>query len=280
MKPQKISMIIGIIVIIILIGSVSYFFIDNSKKINIDFKVPNYYSLARYNYDGDFNKFAEDSYNWYKSIENNEGVYIINTSYNSDELLNLWRENKVYKTIPNKAFWEFTVSPTYLKEMNISINSQDLEDANKGTRLYLIPSNFTDEDFETMKSYLQEIALYELDKSIIKTKFVENKNIKIVRYNPNNSYFTWQNEKGQPITDNAPVIYVCTSENMKYFESESLYATGVDSYIKFSSKEIMEKYTKDTSLKDYNLSFETSNQIYKDASKHKLVDFGIDKAFE
>lgn len=279
MKNKKTTMIMGI-VIIILIGIVSCFLINNSKRINIDFKVSNYYSLARYNYDGDFNKFAKDSYNWYKSIENNEGVYIINTSYNSDELLNLWKKNKVYKTIPTKAFWEFTVSPTYLKEMNISINSQDLEDATKGTRLYLIPNNFTDEDFETMKSYLQETALYELDKSIIKTNFVENKNIKIVRYTPNDSYFTWQNEKGQPITDNAPVIYVCTSENMKYFESESLYATGVDSYIKFSSKEIMEKYTKDDSIKGYNLSFETSSQIYKDASKHKLVDLGIDKAFE
>ena len=114
MKNKKTAMIIGIIVIIILIGSVSYFLVNNSKKINIDFKVSNYYSLARYNYDGDFNKFAKDSYNWYKSIENNEGVYIINTSYNSDELLNLWKENKVYKTIPTKAFWEFTVSPTYL----------------------------------------------------------------------------------------------------------------------------------------------------------------------
>lgn len=279
MKRKKIIEI-AVIIFLILIGGVIYFYINDSNKINIDFKVPNYYSLANYNYDGDFNKFSIDTYNWYKSIENEDGVYIINTSYNSEELLKAWKDNKVYKTIPNDAFWEFTASPSYLKQVNIVIDQKDLDDAIRGVRLYLVPDTLNDEEFETMKSYLEETAMYELDSSMIKTNFVKNKEIKVVKYSPKDSYFTWQSEKGEPITDNSPVIFVCTSENMKYFESESLNATGVDSYIKFANKETMENYTKVDSLKEYNLNFTTSSQIYKDASKHKLVDSGIERAFD
>lgn len=37
--------------------------------------------------------------------------------------------------------------------MNINIDSQDLEDAISGTRLYLVPNNLSDEDFEIMKYF-------------------------------------------------------------------------------------------------------------------------------
>lgn len=131
-----------------------------------------------------------------------------------------------------------------------------------------------------MSAYLDEEAKYEAEKGAIKTAFTENKEVKIIRYTPNGSYFTWQSDKGQPVTDDAPVIYVCTSENMKYFESESLIATGINSYIKFINKETMEKYTNANILKKYNMNFLPSSEIYKNASKVKLVDSGIEKAFE
>lgn len=277
---KKKNIVIATILLVVVIGiTIILAFLNNSKKINIDFKVPNYYSLANYNYDGDFNKFYFDTYNWYKSIENENGVYLINTSYNDEELLNIWKENNVYKTIPNKAFWEFTASPSYLKQINVNIDPNDLNDASNGVRLYLVPDTLNDVEFETMKAYLEESALYELDKSIIKTNFVENKSIKVVKYSPKETYFTWQSEKGEPITDNSPVIFVCTSENMKYYESESLIATGIDSYIKFGNEEIMENLSDYDNLKKYNLNFMSSSEIYKEAAKNRLVDSGIEKAF-
>ncbi|MCM1180963.1 MAG: hypothetical protein NC347_11940 [Clostridium sp.] len=279
-KYDKEKIVIATILLVVVIGiTIILAFLNNSKKINIDFKVPNYYSLANYNYDGDFNKFYFDTYNWYKSIENENGVYLINTSYNDEELLNIWKENNVYKTIPNKTFWEFTASPSYLKQINVNIDPNDLNDASNGVRLYLVPDTLNDVEFETMKAYLEESALYELDKSIIKTNFVENKSIKVVKYSPKETYFTWQSEKGEPITDNSPVIFVCTSENMKYYESESLIATGIDSYIKFGNEEIMKSLSDYDNLKKYNLNFMSSSEIYKEAAKNRLVDSGIEKAF-
>lgn len=252
----------------------------NRNKVNIDFKVPNYYSLAEFNYNGDVNEFSKDTYSLYKSIENEDGVYIINTSYISSELLKVWKDGKVYKSIPDNAFWEFTASPSYLKQININIGQKDLDAAVGGVRLYLVPDTMSNEEFEKMKSYLEEAALYELNKSIIKTSFVKNKEIRFVKYSPKGSYFTWPSDKGEPVTDNSPIIFVCTAENMKYFESESLYATGVDSYIKFADKETAERFTNVDYLKKYNLFFSPVSKIYKDSAKNKLVDYGIDRVFE
>lgn len=262
-----------------LIAAVVYITIGR-KKTDFDFTVPNYYSLAQYDYDGDFNEFYQDSYDWYKSIEDKEGVYIINTSYNSTEMLQIWRDGNVYHNVPDAPFWEFTVSPSYLKQMNINLEEENLSAAASGVRLYLVPDTMSDAEYEVMCAYLEETALYAVEQSKIKTNFVENREVKIIRYTPTGSYFTWTSENGVPITDDAPILYVCTSENMKYFESESLIATGVDSYIKFLNQDIMENLTKDNRLKKYKLKFTLSSDIYIKAAKYDLVDSGIDKVFE
>ena len=274
---KKKIIISGVIIIGLLSALVVIY---KNQKIDIDITVPDYYSLAYYNYDGDFNEFYNDSYSWYKSIENKYGVYIINTSYYNGELLKIWKDENIYKAVPDKAFWYFAASPSYLRQMNIDINENDLNDAKAGVRLYLVPDTLNDDEYAVMSAYLDEEAKYKAEKGAIKTAFTENKEVKIIRYTPNGSYFTWQSDKGQPVTDDAPVIYVCTSENMKYFESESLIATGINSYIKFINKETMEKYTNANILKKYNMNFLPSSEIYKNASKVKLVDSGIEKAFE
>lgn len=279
MKDKKI--IIGGCILLFILAIVIVIFVANQgKSVHVDIKVPNYYSLANFNYNGDFNEFYQDTYNWYKLIENEAGVHIINTSYISEELLQVWNDNKVYNAIPNNAFWEFTVSPSYLNIVNISVEQQDLDDAARGVRLYLVPDTLQDEEFEAMRSYLEETALYGVDQSIIKTNFVKSREVRVARYSPKGPYFTWPSVKGVPITDDDPVIYVCTAENMKYFESESLIATGVDSYIKFANEGIVEKFTKDESLMKYHLNFKTSSEIYRSAAKSKLVDSGIATAFE
>ncbi len=281
MMKNKKGIVTGLTILLasMLIAAVIYMMIGR-KKTDYDFTVPNYYSLAQYNYDGDFQEFYQDSYDWYKSIEDKEGVYIINTSYNSAEMLQIWRDGEVYHNVPDTPFWEFTVSPSYLKQMNINLEEENLNAAASGVRLYLVPDTMPDTEYEIMRAYLEETALYAVEQSRIKTNFVENKEVKVIRYTPTDSYFTWTSESGEPITDDAPILYVCTPENMKYYESESLIATGVDSYIKFLNKDIMEDLTKDNHLTKYNLTFTSSNEIYKKAAKYDLVDSGIDKVFE
>lgn len=272
---MKKKFIISFIVIISLIIIFSLVFL---KKPNIT--VPNYYSLYEFYYTGDFSEFYKDFYDWYKKMENDSNVYIINSSYYDEEILKSWKENNVYKSIPNNPFWYFTASPTYLKQMNINVDQEIIEEAIKGVRLYLIPDTLNQEDIDIMKSYLKEDAIKNAEKSNIQTTFTKNNDVKIITYRTSNNYFTWPNNKGVKITNNAPIIYVCTSENMKYFESESLIATGVDSLIKFKDKETLDKYSDPNLSQKYNLKFLQSNEIYKNATKSGLVNWGINRVFD
>ncbi|MDE5974001.1 MAG: hypothetical protein K2G73_04945, partial [Eubacterium sp.] len=219
------------------------------------------------------------SYDWYKSIENENGVYLVNTAYYNDDILNIWKENKIYNSVPYKAFWYYTVSPSYLKKMNININNDIINDAANGTRLYLVPDTLSQNEIEQISSYLKEDALKNAEKSTVETAFTDNQKIKITSYTPKDSYFTFPSDKGEAVTDNAPIIYVCTSANMTYFEYESLIATGIDSYIKFDSKDIMKEYSDKDELKEYHLKFKKLSSIYKNAAKADLVDNNIDKLF-
>ena len=65
--------------------------------------------------------------------------------------------------------------------------------------------------------------------------------------------FTWNIKSTNENTCDNPVIYVCTPENMTYFQSESLRATGFDGYIKFINKTVAEKYLNKDLLKKKNL---------------------------
>lgn len=57
---------------------------------------------------------SQDMYDWYKSVENSDGVYIVNTTYYSDDVLNYYEEGASLE-----PFWYFTLSPNYLNELGI-----------------------------------------------------------------------------------------------------------------------------------------------------------------
>ena len=50
-------------------------------------------------------------------------------------------------------------------------------------------------------------------------------------------------EKKNGVTSRNPVIYVCTPENMTYYENESLRTTGLDGYIKFKNEKVANECT-------------------------------------
>lgn len=279
MKNKKKIIAAGILAAVVIIAAL-IFAVGSHGKENPDINVPNYYSMSEFNFDSDFDTFRKDSYEWYKQIEDKDGVYIIHTSFYDSDVLDVWRENGLYNSVPNKPFWYFTASPSYLKEMGIVLRDNEISNAKNGTRLYLIPDSLSDEDAEMMESYLKEEAPEHIETSKIKTAFTDNPEVKVIRYTPKGAYFTWPGEKGEKAEDSAPVIYVCTSENMKYFENESLIATGLDSYIKFKNMPYAEKYLKNSAMLKYNSKFASARDIYADAAQQRRIDKSLVKLFE
>lgn len=276
-KKKAIILSIGIIVLLLIY--IIYLANRSEIKSPVEITNPDYYSLIEFYYEGDFKKFYMDAYNWYKKIENNEGVYLIHTTYLDNMVLDIWRENQVYNSIPDKAFWYFIASPSYIKNIGINISDEEITNAKDGVRLYLLPDTLSEEEMKKMKLYLEEDALKNAKESSIKTTFTKEQEIKFITYTPDRNYFTWYSEKGQPLVDKAPVIYVCTSENMKYFESESLIATGLDSYVKFENKESLDNCIDDI-FENYNLKFLQSSEIYKKAEKDGRIDRGKNQVFK
>lgn len=278
---MKKKYLFGIIAFVfVFMFGIGLFVLLQNKEEKVDVKVPDYYAMAEYNFSGDFTEFEKDSYNWYRKIEHENGVFLINTDYYSDYVLSEWKKNNVYTSIPDKPFWYFTVSPSYLSEMNISIDEAEITNAENGVRLYLIPDNLTDAEAEKLELYLKEDALKNAEDSKIETTFTNNLEVKFLKYTPNGKYFTWVSDIEQETSTESPVIYVCTSENMKNYENESLFATGVDSYIKFANENIIQQYDDNDFIDRYSIKFQKSSLIYKNAAKANLVEHGIDEIFD
>lgn len=282
MKIYKKHLMLGTagFIALIIAAFVIVFALSRNDAADIPFTVPDYYALESFFFEGDVNEFRRDGYQWYKSIENQKGVYLIHTDYIDEELLKLWRANRIYDHLPQKAFWYFAASPSYLREIGVDVSTTDIESAGSGVRLYLVPDTMANSEWEAMSAYLAEDARKKAGESMIPTVFTRNKEVNIIRYTPKGEYFTWPSNTGEPLTDKAPVIYVCTAENMKYFESESLIATEIDSYIKFANEEILISNTDYSLMKKYSLNFSPSSEIYRNAVKRKWVDSGIEKVFK
>ena len=202
---------------------------------------------------GKSKKLDQSFYNWYKDISDDDGVYIIKTTYYSDEILNTWKNSRVYKDIPLKPFWLFSYSPSYIKDINLNVDDSILNESKFGTRVYLIPKSYSNDEKNKLETWLTESSTKGIGEGDINTVFNREKNIKFVEYSPNSNMFTWNIKSTYENTCNDPVIYICTPENMTYFQSESLKATGLDGYIKFANKSAAEKYLNKDILKKYQL---------------------------
>ena len=107
---------------------------------------------------------------------------------------------------------------------------------------------------EAMKRYLTEDALMGLDgDTLIDTPFRQDREIRFQSYHVDESFWT---PDGKEVV--SPVIYVASSNNMSYFEAESLVATGIpDSYLVLTES-AYQKYVKEglpQSLRDRKLTF-------------------------
>ena len=92
----------------------------------------------------------------------------------------------------------------------------NIDKAWEGVRLYLLPNSLDHNAAEKMKAFLAEDAQRDADYGGITNGFTERREVEFLEY----------------AAEDDTVYYVCTAENMTSFESESLIATGEDSYIR------------------------------------------------
>ena len=205
-------------------------------------------------------------FDWYKKIHKESGVYVVQTTYYDDETLDLWRTNDIYTTVPEDAFWYFTFSETYIRKLGIHVNNEILQAAEDGTRVYLIPSGMSEEEKKTMKSWLEESSVSGIRDGDIETVFGTNRKIEFVEYEYDDKFFTWVTSSTEESLCKMPIIYLCSPENMTYFESESLRAIGLDGYIKFENKDIAKKYLGNEFLEQFHIN--DNNMVFESVQNY------------
>ena len=214
----------------------------------------------------------KDMYNWYKSIYEENGVYIINTTYFSDAMLKDYKANNLYEFIPNRPLWVFKLSPNYLKKMGINVDENAINMAKQGYRVYLIPDNISKDDSNVIKNWLKEIDTRGIREDDIETVFNKEKKFDFINYHFEGHFFSWDTDLEKSVNVKNPVILLTTPNNMTYRESESLIAKGLgSSYIKLDENAVS-KYLDSTYLSKFNLD---DNNI--EFSKIKLFVDGLQK---
>lgn len=203
---------------------------------------------------GRSNQLNEDIYNWYSDMANEEGVYIVNTTYYSDDTLNLWNKSKIFKEIPKNAFWYFAMSPNYLEKLGVQVSEEVVREAENGVRVYLLPESMTEEEQMRIKGWIEENTVKSISEGDIPTEFTKKPQFDYITYKSYTDFFTWNTSSKFEATEKNPVIYIGTPQNMRYFETESLKANGFNGYIKFRDEKAMCKYTNKDLMSKYNLS--------------------------
>ena len=214
----------------------------------------------------------QDLYNWYSSIADTPGVYLIHTQYYDSEILTTWQSNQTYSSIPSEPLWLFTASPNYLADLGVVIDPDVLSAAESGVRVYLIPSELSVEEKNHISEWLQERDTKSLSDGDIQTAFTQNPTFNFVEYNTNQKFFTWSTDERENTETADPIIYIATPQNMRYTETESLKATGFNGYIKFTDVQIADICMRTDMISEFNLL--DNNLIFTDV--HNYID-GLQK---
>ncbi|MCH4239534.1 MAG: hypothetical protein LKF71_04625 [Oscillospiraceae bacterium] len=222
---------------------------------------------------GQSNQLSQDLYHWYQSIANERGVFLVHTQYYKQSVLDIWKSKSVYKSVPEKPFWYFTMSPNYLDTIDIHVSAEKLKETKDGKRLYLLPSTLSQAERKKMMGWIRESDSFITND--FENKFTQHPDFIFVDYTPKNNLFTWSADSNNATMTTSPVIYVCTPENMNFSEEDSLKATGLENgCIKFSSNKIMKQYMSDKRLSQFHLADNhltfTSVQKYVDGIQKEL----------
>ena len=221
---------------------------------------------------GQSDQLDQDFYDWYSSMADQDGVFLIHTQYYGKDILTQWENGGIYTTAPQKPFWYFTVSPNYLSQMNIQISDEELIAAKNGTRLYMLPDTLSTAEQNQMISWIRES---DADPGDIQDAFSKNPNFQFITYKPSGDLFTWGTTPDVPTAESSPIIYVSTPQNMGLIETGSLRAIGFNGYIKFENTSVMEQHVQSTVLSKYDLTDNnlifTAVQQYIDGLQKSLL---------
>ena len=208
-----------------------------------------------------YNDMVIDTYEWYRSIEGSEGVYIMHYDHYSAEILSEWVKIGYVNTVPDGDLDYYVASLNYLQDRGFAISDSDRKLIQEGVRYYMIPDTLSEEETAKMKQFLLEDAVVGLDgDTLIDTDFRRDRQIRIVSYHPD---VTVEIPGGEEISD--PVILVASCANMKYFEAESLVATGLnDGYVRLT-EDAYNRFAKNLpeSLKKKKVTFVGFSKISK-----------------
>jgi hypothetical protein len=202
---------------------------------------------------GNSKDLAQSFYDWYKGMYDDNGVYLIKTQYYDNNVLDGWKQYNAYENVPEKPFWYFAYSPNYIKSLNLNVDSSIINEAKSGIKVYLIPKSYSENEKVKLQNWLKESSIQDIKEGDISTVFNKEKNVKFVEYTPKDNMFTWNASSTYENSCTNPVIYICTPENMTFFQSESLYANGFNGYIKFANKAVAEKHLDKNILEKYKL---------------------------
>lgn len=245
----------------IIIDSPMKNFQQNQKVLTLYNRVENFQVLHKFDSSQIENgqptdQFTEGLYNWYKSMYENQGVYLINSQFFSNSWINNMKGGPAYKIIPNDSFWYLKTSYNYLSDLSLTLQERAKTESEEGTRVYLLPSSLVGKDKENMISWLKEEALSGANKGSIQTKFEKNPSFDFMTYNPNQEIFTWSTEVESSLYTKSPIILISTPSNMNFYEYSNLAANDLNGSIKFKDETTMKKYTSPKYLRRFSISNE------------------------
>ena len=84
---------------------------------------------------------SKELFDWYKDHEHDTGVYIAHVNQIGEPTLNAYGVNPAIL----KPFDVLIASPSYLKEIGVSLTNDQVKKAESGTRIYLVPSSYSEE---------------------------------------------------------------------------------------------------------------------------------------
>ncbi|HAR6214903.1 TPA: amino acid ABC transporter permease [Staphylococcus pseudintermedius] len=223
--------------------------------------VSNYYTLKDMQTGEDLSTIAgksnaldRDIYHWYQSIVKDANVFIAHSEYFDKDLLEYYREQAIYENVPEKAFWYMTFSPNYLKNIHLNVAQQYIDNAESGTKVFLIPDSYTKQQKEKFEQWIKESESTERNENDIPTAYNQENRFKFITYHFQQKIFSWNNTPNDEVMVKDPIIYIITPENMNYLQSESLRSNDLNSYIKFKDRKTAENYTTKSYLEQYHLA--------------------------
>lgn len=196
---------------------------------------------------GQSDRLSQKFYQWYSSIADAQGVYLVHPVPMTQKSLDALRGSDPPCEVPDSPFLTYTASPNYLDSQGLHLDPKLVEAARAGTRVYLLPDTMPKDERNKIESYRR----YDDNRegsipSDIKTAFDSSRAFSFSTYAPGPDLFCWDPDAAHPQTTNDPVICVCTPENMVFQEDMSLWAVGLsNSYLKMTDQAVSSYLTPD-----------------------------------